>query len=316
MDRDPVQYISNFMRRAEVLVEAQTDTAPMTNLERHSFLLDQLLGHTGTTTDQTLGIPISWIRDSSTLRTLQATARAVLPTANPPPAAVTYSPTANATDFAGCIDWSAHQAETPPEKLEDNPVGRTILDMFRRKLLQEEIDSKAVADSLDAPTNEAKEEELEDLEIDLNNLDQQWSECQQLQAEADKKPAAKTAKSNDDGDKQMPAKKAKSSDKKPAAKKEPPKENDKDKKMPASARKQAPPLQPHQHHHQARPTKKTAVISSAEVTQWLRQHKAKVSIEDGSVQADCPIPPQIQQWLDNDRREAAALRQREARSSQ
>jgi len=34
------------------------------------------------------------------------------------------------------------------------------------------------------------------------------------------------------------------------------------------------------------------------------------------VQADCPIPPQIQQWLYNERREAAALRQNEARSSQ
>jgi len=185
------------------------------------------------------------------------------------------------------------------------------LDIYRRKLLQEENDSKAAADSLDASTNEAKEEELQDIEIDLNNLDQQQSKYRRLQAEANKKPVAQMAKSNDDGDKKMPAKKAKSSDKKPAAKKEPPKENDKDKRMPASAHKQAPPLQPHQH-HQARPTKKTAIISSAEATQWLRQHKAKVSIKDRSVQADYPIPPQMQQWLDKERREAAALQQHEA----
>jgi len=87
-------------------------------------------------------------------------------------------PAANTTNFEGYIDWSAHQAEDPQEKLEDNPVGRKILDIFRRKRLQEEINSKAAADSLDAPMNIAKEEELQDLEIDLNNLDQQRSEYQ------------------------------------------------------------------------------------------------------------------------------------------
>jgi len=27
------------------------------------------------------------------------------------------------------------------------------------------------------------------------------------------------------------------------------------------------------------------------------EDKAKVSMADGSVHADCPIPPQVQQWL-------------------
>jgi len=103
--------------------------------------------------------------------------------------------------------------------------------------------------------------------------------------------------SNDDGDKKMPAKAAKSSDKKPAAKKKPPKDEDEDKKMPARARMQVPP------------------VSSAEATQWLRKNKAKVSIEDGSVHADWPIPPQAQQWLDNERCEAEASRQLEATPS-
>jgi len=159
------------MRRAEVLV--QTSAAPMTDLQRHSFLLDQLLGRTETATNQPLGFSISWIIDSSTMQTPQATARAVLPTANPPPVAVARLPAANTTASAGHIDWSAHQAETPSEKPEDNPLGRQMLDMFRRQLLQEEIDSKAATDPPDASTNEAKEEELQDLEIDLNNLDQQ-----------------------------------------------------------------------------------------------------------------------------------------------
>jgi len=109
------------MRCAEVLV--QTGTAPLTNLQSHSFLLEQLLGHTETATNQPLGFPILWIIDSSTMRTLQARARAVLPTANPPPAVVARLPAANTTTSAGYIDWSARQAETPPEKLEDNPLG-------------------------------------------------------------------------------------------------------------------------------------------------------------------------------------------------
>jgi len=204
MDRDPAQYITTFMRRAEVLV--QTSTAPMTDLQRQSFLLDQLLGRTGTATNQPHGFPISWITDSSTMRTLQATARAVIPTANQPPAAVARLPAANTTASAGCIDWSACQVETPPEKLEDNPLGRYTLDMSRRRLLQEAIDRQAAASSpLDAPTNEAKEDALKDLEIDLNNLDQQRSECQRQQAEADKKPAAKKNPTNDGADKKRPA---------------------------------------------------------------------------------------------------------------
>jgi len=201
------------------------------------FCFPQLLGRTATATNQPLGFPISWIIDSSTMRTLQAMARAVLPTANPPPAAVARLPAANTSASAGYIDWSARQAESTPEKLEDNPLGRHILDIFRRKLLQEEINRQAAASSLlDAPTNKSNRDALKDLEIDINNLDQQRSEYQRLQAEATKKPAAKTVKSNDDGDKKMPTKETKSSNKKPAAKKA--EENNEDKKMPASARSQ------------------------------------------------------------------------------
>ena len=299
MDRDPAQYLTNFMCRAKALINTQTSTAPVTNLQRHSFLLDNLLGRTGNATDQPLGIPISWISDASAMQTLQATARASLPTANPNPNTVARLPVPNPIATSGHIDWLARQAEPTPEKLEDNPLGRHILDTYRRKLLQEEIDRQAPASSLlDAPMNEAKGDALKDLEIDINNLDQQRSEYQRLQAEADRKPAAKPEKSNDDGDKKMPAKRAKSSDKKPAAKKKPPNDDDEDKKMPASTRTQVPP------------------ISRAEATQWLRKHKAKVSIEDGSVYADCPIPPQVQQWLDNERSRAAARRQLEATPSQ
>jgi len=214
------------------------------------------------------------------MRTLQATARAGLPTANPPPAAVAQLPNTNSS--AGYIDWSARLAETPPERLEDSPLGRYILDISRRRLLQVEIDRQAAASSLlDAPTNESEGDTIKDLEIDINDLDQQRSEYQRLQAEANKKPAAQTAKSNDDGDEKMPAKETKSGNKKPA--------NDdyEDKKMPARTGTQIHP------------------VSSAEATQWLHRHKAKVSIEDGSVYADCPIPPQVQQWL-KERSEAAA----------
>jgi len=49
MDRDPAQCITTFMRRAEVLV--QTSTAPMTDLQRHGFLLNQLLGRIETATN-------------------------------------------------------------------------------------------------------------------------------------------------------------------------------------------------------------------------------------------------------------------------
>jgi len=112
MDRDPAQYITTFMLRAEVLV--QTGTAPLTELQGRSFLLDQLLGRADTATNQPLGFPISWIINSNTMRTLQATARAGLPTANPPSAVVTRLP--NTTAATGYIDWSAHLAETPPRK--------------------------------------------------------------------------------------------------------------------------------------------------------------------------------------------------------
>jgi len=93
MDRDPAQCITTFMRRAEVIV--QTSTALMTELQRQSFLLDQLLGRIENATNQPLGFPISWITDST-----------------PPPAAaaVAHLPAANT---AGYIDWSARRAETP-----------------------------------------------------------------------------------------------------------------------------------------------------------------------------------------------------------
>jgi len=153
--------------------------------------------------------------------------------------------------------------------------------------------------------NEAKVEDIEDLERDLNNLDQQRSEYQRLQAEANKKPAAKQSKSNDDVDKKMQVKKAKSNDDG---------DDDKDKKMPTVELPQEPTIQ--LCHHQTMPIERTTGISDEDARKWLRQHKAKVSLEDGSVRADCPIPPQIQQWLDNERRKAAALRQREAKPSQ
>ena len=265
MDRNPVQYFSILMRHAKVLVEAQrTGTAPITDLQCLSFLLDQLLGRTGTTTDQPLGIPNSWIRDSRNLRTLQATARATLPTANPTPTAVACMPIANTSDHH--------------EKLEDNPVGQLILDIFRRKRVQEEIDRKAAADSPNTPTNEAKSDDLEYLEIDLNNLDQQRSKCLRLQAEANKKTAAKKTKSMDEEDKKIAA-----ADHQPATTHQP-------------------------RNHQTIPPR----ISNEEAEKWLCKHKAKVSL-DGVVQADCPIPPQVQQWLENKRREATALRQLTAR---
>jgi len=192
------------MRRAEVLV--QTGTAPMTELQRHSFLLDQLLGRTDAATNQPLGFPISWISDASTMRTLQAMARATLPMANPNPDTVARLPVPNPIASPGYIDWSARQAEPTPEKLEDNPLGRHTLDTYRRRLLQEEIDRQAAASSLlDAPTNESEGDAIKDLEIDVNDLDQQRSEYQRLQAEADRKPVATTENSNDDGDKKTPA---------------------------------------------------------------------------------------------------------------
>jgi len=113
--------LTNFMSRAKALIDTHIGTAPVTNLQCHSFLLENLLGRTGNAMDQPLGIPLSWISDASNLRTLQATARAILPTANPNPDTVARLPSANTTDSVGYIDWATHQAKTPPEKLEDNP---------------------------------------------------------------------------------------------------------------------------------------------------------------------------------------------------
>jgi len=179
--------------------------------------------------------------------------------------------------------------------------------MFRRQLLQEEIDRQAAASSLlDAPTNESEGDAMKDLEIDINNLDQQRSECQRLQAEATKKPAAKTAKSNDDGDKKMPAKETKSDNKKPAAKKA--EENDEDKKMPARARSQGP--------SKATPvatgaaatshilpslddlflTEEEKELISDHIIPWLSYNDITLS-NDGTFYSDSIIPPTVQQWF-------------------
>ena len=125
---------------------------------------------------------------------------------------------------------------------------------------------------------EAQLEDLKDFEIDLNNLDQQRSEYQRLQSEADKKTAAKKGTPNDSEDKKLPA-----------------------------VDRQQPPT-PQLRNHQTIPSERTKGISNEDVEKWLCQHKAKASL-DGVVQADCPIPPQVQQWLENEQQEVAALRQ-------
>ena len=182
MDREPTQYLANFMRRADVLIAAQ-QTSPVTDLQRHSFMFEQLVGRTGTATNRPLGFPISWIGDNSQLRTLQATARATLPMANPHPHTVARRPASRYIAWSQrppsrYIDWSQCNAETPEDRLEDNPLGRTILDIFRCKRLQEEIDSKAAAASLETRMDKGKEADLADTEMDLNHLDHQRSEYQ------------------------------------------------------------------------------------------------------------------------------------------
>jgi len=113
-------------------------------------------------------------------------ARAGLPTANPPPAAVARMPDTNA-NTSGYIDWEARRAEqaaNTPDRLEDNPLGRYLLDIERRRILQEAIDRQAAASSLiDAHTKESEEDVMQDLEIDINDIDRQRSEYQRLQAE-------------------------------------------------------------------------------------------------------------------------------------
>jgi len=303
MDRDPAQYLTTFMRRAEVLVQSPLSTPLMTELQRHSFLLDQLLGRIENATNQPLGFPISWIIDSRTLRTLQATARAGLPTANPHPAEVARLPAAKTTASKGYIDWAARRAETAPERLEDNPLGRHILDTYRRQIPQEEIDRQAAASSLlDAPTNESNGDELKDLEIDINQLDQQRSEHQRLQAEAHTEPAATKVKSNEDEDKKMPAKEARSNTKKPVAKKET--EIDEDKKMPASSQR------PSTDTPRATVTAATSdVLPSLEnltaedeelildhIIPWLRDNDIALH-DNGIFYSESTTPPLVQQWL-------------------
>jgi len=111
MDRNPVPYFSGLMRRPEATLDNENQFGTVTentNLQLHSFLLEQLLGRRVTTANQLLGIPIAWIRDTNNLRTLQATARAALPAANPTPDAVARVPTANTSDAPGettDFDW-------------------------------------------------------------------------------------------------------------------------------------------------------------------------------------------------------------------
>ena len=308
MDRNPVPYFSNFMRRTEALVEAQqVGTVPATNLQLHSFLLDQLLGRAGTTANQLLGIPISWIRDSSNSQTLQAMARAVLPTANPPPAAVARMPTANTskaqgetTNFEGFnFDWSNCHSD-----LQGGLDYQVALDMHRRKLLQEEIDRKQ-ADA--HPSNTLTDKtQLEDLKVDLNNLDQQGSECQRLQAEANRKPAAK---------------------------KDPPKDDD-NKKKPAMDRQQQLHNRSNQHPcahiststgavtasdimplptHVTHPT--STKTTTDEEDEWLRNNIIPWILanditlnNDGTFYSDSTIPPLVQQWLSRKTVPASAQR--------
>jgi len=224
------------------------------------------------------------------LQTLQATATAALPVANPTPNTVGRMPTEdtaaapmeNATNSSFDCNW--------PNRLSDLEGGldyQVVQHWNKLKQLQEEADRKQAAKTLSSATaDEATLEDLKDLEAYLNSrLDQQRSKHQILQSEADKKPAAKKDTPNDDGDK----------------------------KMPAADRQQATTPQPR--NHQTTPSERAKGISNTDAEKWLRQHKAKVSL-DGVVQADCPIPPQAQQWLENERRDAAALRQLAARPSQ
>jgi len=111
----------------------------------------------------------------------------------------------------------------------------------------------------DTPTNEAKLEDLEDLEIDLNNLDQPRSKYQRLQAEADTKPAAK---------------------------KNPPKDDGKDKKMPTVDRQQAPTPQPRNHH--TMPAKRTTGQNNSGISP-----KGVVDMTQGTIRACGTGPPHV-----------------------
>jgi len=142
------------------------------------------------------------------------------------------------------------------------------------------------------------------LEIDINNLNQQRSECQRLQAEATKKPAAKTVKPNDDGDKKMPAKETKSGNKKPATKKA--EENDEDTKTPASTRSQRPStstptatgtaatsdILPSIEHL----TEEEKELISNHIIPWLSYNDITLS-DDGTFYSDSIISPVVHQWL-------------------
>jgi len=225
-------------------------------------------------------------------------------------------PDANA-NTSGYIDWEARRAEqaaNTPDRLEDNPLGRCLLDIERRRILQEELDRQAAASTLlDAPAN-AKGEALKDLEIDTNDLDLQRDEHQRPQEEADKKPAAKKGNPNDDEDKKMPAKEAKSNTKKPETKKET--EIHEDKKMPASSQRPstATPTATGTVATSSTPAatgtaamsdilpsiehlteEETALISN-HIIPWLSYNDIALN-DDGTFYSDSTIPPLVQQWL-------------------
>jgi len=220
---------------------------------------------------------------------------------------------------SGYIDWKACRAEqavNAPDRLEDSPLGRRLLDIEKRQILQEELDRQAAASRLlDAPTN-AKEEALKDLEIDINDLDQQRGECQRLQEEAHTKPGAKKGNPNDDEDKKLPAKEAKSHTKKPKAKKET--EIHEDKKMPASSQ-QPSTATPTATRTAATSSTPTAIgtgvpsnilpslddlflpeeeqeLIDDHIIPWLRDNDFTLS-NDGTFYSDSIIPPMMQQWL-------------------
>jgi len=158
MDRNPVPYLSSFLQRAEdFLRDVRRGTEEETSRRVHNFLLETLLGRRGTTTNQWIGIPIAWLQDAVHRRTLQATARAVLPASthhngrHTPMAALPAPPTpANAV------------ARMPPSS--HTSPARARLDHTNPYLL---------------------------VDTELNDIESQRREYESLQEDANKKPAAK-----------------------------------------------------------------------------------------------------------------------------
>jgi len=97
MDSNPVPYFAGLMPRWEATLDDKNQFGAVreeTRLQLQSFWAEQFLGQRGTAADQfkLVGIPIAWIRYARNLQTLQATARAVLLAANPPPNTVAHMP--------------------------------------------------------------------------------------------------------------------------------------------------------------------------------------------------------------------------------